>query len=152
MWVYFNLKAPILPSLHRCTMAEADFFQQPAEGNDVHSERPSQICRVASGMETAEIPIQLAFGWPDAGVVANDQWRIDSYYRAAVPGFGMNPFDNLVLTVEARDVLKPQCGSVKRKAGQAAGLSVPTEVHADERTHDADAGRLSPQNTSFSAN
>ena len=48
------------------------------------------------GVETAEVAIQFAFGWPNAGVVGNDERSVDPYYGATSSRLGLDPSENVV--------------------------------------------------------
>jgi hypothetical protein len=103
VWVYFDLKASFLQGLHRGAVPETSIFQKATEGNDVRREWPAKVGRIASGVVSPEVSIQLAFRRPDARLVSDNQGSIHSGHRVATPGLGMNPVDYLACTHQARD-------------------------------------------------
>jgi hypothetical protein len=101
--VYFNLEAPGLSCQHGSAVPEASVFQQPAKRNDIFREWPSEVGRVASRMETAEVPVQFVLSQPDASLVSNNQRRIDGHHCAAVSRLRTNPVYNLVDILQSLD-------------------------------------------------
>ena len=65
MRMHFYLKASRLPGLHFGAITEAASLQEAAEGDHIRRKRPAQIRGMASGVETPEVPVKIAFGLAD---------------------------------------------------------------------------------------
>ena len=66
---------------------------------------------MAPGVETAEVAIQFAFGWPNAGVVGNDERSVDPYYGTTSSGLGLDPRENVVHSFKTVDLADAQVRS-----------------------------------------
>jgi hypothetical protein len=135
MRVDFNLKASCLAPPHRGSMAKTDFFQAAAERRHMARERTAQIGGMAAGMKTAEVAIQFAFRGPDAGWIADDERSVDPRYGAARSRLRYHPVHDIVHGLQPGDTPQAQRRAFERDGRQAAGLPVPTEIHAEECRH-----------------
>src|SRR5258707_449047 len=130
-----NLESPFLPCRHQCAMPEAKRFQLSAERDHVLCKRPAEIRGVAAGMEPAEATIQFALRFTNPRRIPNHQRSIDGRHCAPAPRLRLNPPQYLVHALQAIDASQPQVRPIKDNRRQTARLSIPTQIHAKERSH-----------------
>jgi len=130
----FDLEASSLSRSGIGLEREASGLQRAAEGENVSGKRTPEIGGVATRIESAEFGVQTPLRRANPGGIANDRGRVHRHDRVACTRLFPDPSENFLLVLYTGESCKYEFCAIPTKGCEAAGLAVPSQVHAEKRS------------------